>query len=400
MRSRVLHQKLADFVRREMRRREVSMWLILTREGAPDPMAAHFGGAAAVGRMAIAIRPHDDGVSLDAVCASYDVSPLEESGLYETITPYGSQGWLAPLAALVRSRGEGSIAVDVSADVPAADGLSYTLREELLRAGVSPERLVSAQSLVEQLLGRKTEWEIERIRKAAMEAEEILRWALTSLHIVPDQTTEHELAERITEEVERRGHGFAWERPFCPSVQFEIMRGHTAPGNRTVGFGGIVAVDFGVTVDGYASDLQRTLVITREGEIPERVSRLWDVALRSVRAGAAVMRPGVTGLEVDRAARAVVHEAGCPDYEHATGHPLGYGAHDVGPMLGPDWPGRYGDRVHERLESGMVFTLEPGAGEATDRGLLRIGLEEDVVVRDDGVEYLAPPQTELWTLDA
>ena len=77
--------------------------------------------------------------------------------------------------------------------------------------------------LISQLLGRKTEWEIDRIRKAALEAEEILRWALTSTPIVPDQTTELELAETITEEVERRGHGFAWEPPFCPSVQFEIM---------------------------------------------------------------------------------------------------------------------------------------------------------------------------------
>lgn len=400
MRSRVLHQKLDDFVRREMRDMDASLWLVLTREGAPDPMAAHFAGGQAVGRMAIAIRPDDDGVALHGICASYDVSPLEESGLYDTITSYGSDGWGDALERLVREVGSGSVAVDTSADESMADGLSCTLRQELIDSGVAPERLVSAERLVAQLLGRKTEWEIDRIRRAAVEAEEILRWALTPEHVVPDQTTEVELAETIAEEVERRGHGFAWARPFCPSVQFGIMRGHAAPGSGTVAFGQLVAVDFGVTVDGFASDLQRSLVATRDGVIPEHLASLWDIALRSVRAGAAAMRPGVTGLEVDEASRAVVREAGCPDYEHATGHPLGYAAHDVGPMLGPDWPGRYGRRVHERIESGMVFTLEPGAARATDEGPVRVGLEEDVVVRDDGVEYLAPPQTTLWTLDA
>jgi Xaa-Pro aminopeptidase len=182
-------------------------------------------------------------------------------------------------------------------------------------------------------------------------------------------------------------------------VQVGVSRGHAAPGDRVMKEYDLVTIDFGVTVEGYASDLQRTMVLCARNVVPPRVLKLWETTYAAVEAAIAVMKPGVTGLEVDTAARSVVVDAGYPEFVHATGHPLGRAVHDVGPMLGPDWPGRYGGRVHQELRKGMVFTLEPAAANETEEGQERVGLEEDVLVTADGVEFLAPRQTELWTFE-
>ncbi len=401
MKPEILRQKLIDFVAPRMRADGIAQWLVLTREGSRDPIADRMAGGTAVGRMAIAIRPTPGGVELHAVCASYDLAPLEDSGLFTGIQSYGEKGWGEPLGALVGACPDGRIAVNSSADEPLGDGLSHTLREELLASvsGDPSARLVSSEPLVGELFGRKTSWEIQRIRQAAVEAERILRWALSPECLTPDDTTEAELAERIAQRVESHGYGFAWERSFCPSVQFATTRGHAAPGSATVSFGELACIDFGLSIDGYVSDLQRTMVICERDAIPDDVAGLWRTTRAAVDAAARRMRPGVTGLEVDAAARSVIHRSGYVDYIHATGHPLGYDVHDVGPMLGPNWPGRYGKRVHQELQESMVMTLEPAAAIEREDGLLRVGLEEDVVVRADGVEYLAPPQLEIWTYD-
>jgi Xaa-Pro aminopeptidase len=92
-------------------------------------------------------------------------------------------------------------------------------------------------------------------------------------------------------------------------------------------------------------------------------------------------------------ARKVFERHGLPPYRHALGHAVGRTTHDGGVLLGPRWD-RYGDTPLGIVETGMVFTLECGA--MTSRGYL--GLEEEIVVEDDGARWLTPPQTELWTV--
>ena len=83
-------------------------------------------------------------------------------------------------------------------------------------------------------------------------------------------------------------------------------------------------------------------------------------------AGAAVLRPGVQGHEVDAAARASLVAAGYDEPMHALGHQLGRAAHDGGTLLAPLWD-RYGDAPRGLVEEGHVFTLEYGAS-VPDRG--------------------------------
>ncbi len=153
-------------------------------------------------------------------------------------------------------------------------------------------------------------------------------------------------------------------------------------------------MDFGVSRDDYCSDLQRVWYFLDEGETspPEDVARAWQALWDSVDAGVELLRPGAAGWEVDAAARENLVAAGFPEPKYALGHQLGRSAHDGGTLLGPPWD-RYGTAAMGRVEEGNVFTVEFGTA-VPGRGY--IGLEEDVLVTADGVEWLSTPQRELW----
>jgi Xaa-Pro aminopeptidase len=122
------------------------------------------------------------------------------------------------------------------------------------------------------------------------------------------------------------------------------------------------------------------------------VEQAWRALWESVDAGLAALRPGVAGWQVDAAARESLVAAGYSEPMYALGHQLGRTAHDGGTVLAPRWD-RYGTAPFGIVEEGNVFTVEYGAA-VPSRGY--IGLEEDVVVTSDGVEWLSTPQRDLW----
>jgi Xaa-Pro aminopeptidase len=141
-----------------------------------------------------------------------------------------------------------------------------------------------------------------------------------------------------------------------------------------------------VKLNGFCSDLQRMWYVRRPGEqdLPKGVQHGFAAVVRAIEAGAAALKPGVQGYEVDAAARQIVVQAGYPEFKHGLGHSLGRAVHDGGTMLGPRWP-CYGKNPEGIVEAGNVFTLELGV--TTEAGF--IGLEEDVVVTERGCEFLS-----------
>jgi Xaa-Pro aminopeptidase len=135
--------------------------------------------------------------------------------------------------------------------------------------------------------------------------------------------------------------------------------------------------------------------VRRPGESapPPEIQRAFATVIQAIDAAAAALKPGVAGYEIDQIAREVVVDQGYEEYKHALGHGLGRACHDGGPLLGPRWE-RYGTTPLMTIEAGHVYTLELGL--TTSAGY--VGIEEDVVVTDNGCEFLSTRQRELFLL--
>jgi Xaa-Pro aminopeptidase len=329
-----------------------------------------------------------------AIVGRYDQKTIQDAGVYDDVVSYVT-GFKEPLLDYLKSVDPKTIAVNYSQGSEICDGLTHgmylTLRDALDEIGMAG-RLVSAERLVSALRERKSAYEIGRMREAIRHTQEI--FGLAAAFIRPGRT-EKEIAAFMRAEVDRRRLTLAWGEATCPAVFTgpDTAQAHYGPTGRAVEPGHILNMDFGVRVDGYCSDMQRTFYILEEGEAapPADVQKGFAVILRSVRESLAAMRPGVLGRDVDAVARGIVAGAGYEEFPHALGHQVGRFAHDGTALLGPMWE-KYAQKPLRPLEPGMVFTLEPRLT-VPGRGVVTI--EEMVVVTDRGAEWLSEPQREL-----
>ncbi len=146
---------------------------------------------------------------------------------------------------------------------------------------------------------------------------------------------------------------------------------HARPGDRRVADGDLVVRDFGAVVDGYRSDMTRSLRVGGTGSGP--AADLLAVVLEAQTAGLAVVADGVPLAEVDRSCRAVLVDAGLGEaFSHGTGHGVGLDIHE-GPAVASTASGS--------LRAGQVVTVEPGAYVA---GLGGVRWEDTVLVTETG----------------
>ena len=152
---------------------------------------------------------------------------------------------------------------------------------------------------------------------------------------------------------------------------------HGRPGQRRIEPGDLVVLDFGGVLDGYCTDLSRTVVV---GSAGSRERRLIEQVADAQSAAFAAVRPGAAPESVDEAARNTLAGYGIAEaFTHGTGHGLGLEVHEA-PRLS-----RADSGVVDRLEAGMVCTIEPGA---YIEGLGGVRLEDDVLVTAGGCEVL------------
>lgn len=329
-----------------------------------------------------------------AIVGLYDKKAIEETGAYDAVVGYVT-GIKEPLLEFLREVAPRTIAVNYSEASEICDGLTHglflTLTGILSEAGMA-DRLVPAERVVSALRERKSAAEIEWMREAVRATEEI--FAAVGRFLAPGRT-EIEAAAFILSEAARRNLRPAWGQTTCPAVFTgpDTAQAHYSPTERRIEPGHIVNIDFGVKVEGYCSDMQRTFYVLRPGEAsaPEEVMKGFRTIVRAIEEAKAVMRPGVEGRAVDAVARSIVTGAGYAEFPHALGHQVGRYAHDGTALLGPAWE-KYGTKPFRKLEEGMVFTLEPRLT-VPDRGVVTI--EEMVVVTKDGAEWLGRPQKEI-----
>ncbi|MDX9722122.1 MAG: Xaa-Pro peptidase family protein [Myxococcota bacterium] len=388
----LIEQKISQAVR-ILQEHDIDLWLTFVRESAtiPDPVIDMVIGQHCTWQTAWLISSTGQTI---AIAGSLDVAAIKDKGHFKEVVPY-VQGIGSTLLEVLNRLAPRSIAINYSTDSVMADGLTlgmYRLLSRYLEGTPYLDRLLSSQEIVATLRGRKTQGEIDRMQKAV---DITLAIYDELVNVIAPGVTEKQIADYIT----RRAHEFgvepAWERDHCPAVFTGPAHAgaHFRPTERCVEAGHVINTDFGVKVEGYCSDLQRTWYVRRAGErcAPAEVQRGFDVLIDSIHRAYDVLRPGALSWEVDAAARQTIVDAGYPEYPHALGHQVGRAAHDGGIGLYPKWE-RYGALPFGKVEAGQVFTIEPrlpieSYGVAT--------VEEMVWVTDNGNVMLSKPQTEL-----
>jgi Xaa-Pro aminopeptidase len=329
-----------------------------------------------------------------AIVGLYDQKGIEETGAYDTVVGYVT-GIKEPLLEYLKETDPKTIAVNYSKTSEICDGLTHgmflTLHEFLSEIGLA-DRLQPAVKIVSALRERKSEAEIGWMREAVRATEEI--FASVGRFIAPGRT-ESEIAAFVLNEAARRKLPTAWGQETCPAVFSgpDTAQAHYSPTGRVVEPGHVLNMDFGVKVEGYCSDMQRTFYVLKPGETaaPEDVMKGFRTIVRAVEESRLAMKPGVAGFEIDAVARSIIVGAGYAEFPHALGHQVGRFAHDGTALLGPQWE-KYARKPFQNLEAGMVFTIEP---RLTVPGKGVVTIEEMVVVTKDGAEWMGRPQKDI-----
>lgn len=230
-----------------------------------------------------------------------------------------------------------------------------------LRATLPGVELAEIGSLISDLRVIKDETEIALLRRA--QAITVAAFVEVSARIVAGMT-EKEVAWELEKAVRTHGGdglGFAT----IVGAGENGARPHHTVTDRPIRAGEPIVIDMGARVAGYNGDLTRTIVV---GTPDDRFRRIYDVVLRALRHAEEVARPGVTGGNLDAAAREVIAEAGYGEaFVHGLGHGIGLQVHEAPSAR------REGDDV---FAAGMSLTIEPGIY-LPDWGGVRI---EDLVV--------------------
>jgi Xaa-Pro aminopeptidase len=376
-----------------LREQDVDCWLTFVRETAlqGDPSLPFLVDAALTWHSALIVCASG---RTAAIVGAYDKKTVEETGAYDEVVGY-VEGIKAQLLATLQSLAPRRIAINFSTGSEVCDGLTHgmylTLVEMLSVIGYQ-DRLVSAERVVSVLRQRKTPTELARLRAAIAAAEGIFQKVAA---FIQPGCSECAIAVFMQDEVKSAGLELAWEPKMCPSVFTgpDTAGAHYAPTERLVERGHVLNIDFGVRVLGYCSDLQRTFFVREAGTpaVPPEVQKGFDTIVMAIESARRALKPGVQGREIDAIARCVLADAGYEAFPHGLGHQVGRSAHDGTALLGPAWE-KYAQKPFEKIETGMVFTLEPRLTVA-GRGV--VTLEEMVVVTDDGAQYLSTPQKEL-----
>ncbi len=371
----------------------IDCWITFARESSinGDPTLAFLVTADITWHSAFVIASSGE---TRAIVGLYDKKTVEDTGAYDEVVGF-VEGIKEPLLTYLRGLNPKQIAINFSETSEICDGLTHgmylTLYRFLSEIGFE-KRLISAEKVVSALRERKTKTELENMKQAIRNTEQI--FDRVASFIKPGQS-EKEIAAFMKKEVAASGYELAWEPAVCPAVFTgpDTAGAHYAPTDRKVEPGQVLNMDFGLKVNGYCSDMQRTFYILEKGETeaPPDVIKGFSTIRKAVENSRLAMKPGMKGVDIDGVAREVISSAGYEEFPHGLGHQVGRYAHDGTALLGPAWE-KYADKPYRPLEEGMVFTIEPRLT-VPDRGVVTI--EEMVVVTADGAEYLSHPQKEL-----
>ena len=242
-----------------------------------------------------------------------------------------------------------------------------------------------APGLVEGLRAVKDDAEVDALRLGCAAADAALAGAIADGVLAPGRT-EREVARELEERMVAHGaSGPAFETIVAAGGHSAIP--HHRPTDAPLAAGDLVAMDFGALVDGYHSDMTRTVLVGPASAVADWQRELYALVDAAAAAGRAALRPGVGTREVDAAARDVITAAGHGEhFVHPVGHGVGLVIHEAPAM---------GATATATLAEGMTVTVEPGVY-LPGRGGVRI--EDTLVVTGSGAEPLTASTRDLLVL--
>ena len=254
-----------------------------------------------------------------------------------------------------------------------ADHVTWAEQRRYAEEWFPASALVPSSGLVEALRLVKDEGEVARIEAACGIADAALAVVAPLLE---DGLTETAFALELDTEMRRQG---------ADDLSFETIvaagpngsRPHHSPSGRRIERGDLVVIDFGALVDGYHSDMTRTIAVGGPEALDDTQTRMVEVVRASQAAGVAAVRAGASTRDVDAACRDVIEEAGWGEaFVHGTGHGVGLDIHED-PRV--SWS------ADATLAAGHVVTVEPGVYLPGHGG---VRIEDTVVVTETGCRTL------------
>ncbi|MBO5868974.1 MAG: aminopeptidase P family protein [Oscillospiraceae bacterium] len=237
--------------------------------------------------------------------------------------------------------------------------------------------LVPMGEKIDSFRAVKEPWELDRMRKAQAITDKAFTEVLTRIKV---GMTEKELqAELIYCLYKNGGEGLSFDPIVVSGPNTSLP--HGVAGDRVIQEGDFITLDFGVLYGGYCSDMTRTVAV---GYATEEMRKVYDTVLAAQLAGIAATRAGVTGCEVDAAARKVITDAGYGQYfGHSYGHCIGMECHEM-PGCSPS--------CSVVMEENMVASAEPGIYLP---GKFGVRIEDLVIFTADGCENMTKSHKNL-----
>ena len=239
---------------------------------------------------------------------------------------------------------------------------------------------VPASDLLTQLRMVKDAGELAAMRQAQKVTDEAFA---EILNFIRPGVAECEIAARLTYLMAGKG---AQRNSFDPIVACGAngSKPHAIPGKDLIQKGQFVTMDFGCVVEGYCSDMTRTVAV---GSVTEEMRQVYDTVLRAQKAGIDAARAGAVGRAVDGAARDIIEQAGYgPYFGHSFGHGVGVEIHE-GPNATPS--------NDKPLPAGAVISAEPGIYLP---GRLGVRIEDVLYLTEDGCQNLTLAPKDLIIL--
>lgn len=253
-------------------------------------------------------------------------------------------------------------------------------RLEKVCAGIELDTSSFLDDAIGALRAIKSRDEVEKIIRAQRIAERALE---KTLAMIRPGVTEREIALSLDFNMLSMGaEGLSFETIAVSGEN--SSKPHGVPGSRHVREGDFVTMDFGAMVEGYHSDMTRTVAV---GSVTEEQRRVYDTVLAAQAAMLDGLRAGITCAQADALARDVIEHAGYGgDFRHSAGHGVGLEIHEP-PFEAP--------RSQEVIRAGNVVTAEPGIYLP---GRFGVRIEDMAYITATGLENLTQAPKELMIL--